>query len=68
MRFYVVTTCRDCTYVDDMGCWDGHPHIIDEDEHPYGTKYFDTWEEADDAGWEYTADCGPWEYTVEEEK
>jgi hypothetical protein len=65
--FTVRIWCRDCTGQDDMGCFEGGSDLLHEMKHPFTLREFATLEEAKDAGWEETKDCGPWEFDVEQD-
>lgn len=65
MSYIVEVYCGDCTGSDDLGCNDGSPWYVYDDD--YATpRVFATYAEAEAAGWKAVSDVGPWRFEVKE--
>lgn len=60
MKYRVRVSCSDCTGEDPLGCFEGGTEVLEES--------FASRAEAQRAGEDYTKDCGPWDFEVEEEE
>lgn len=64
MKYRVCVWCDDCTDSDPLGCGDGNPwHVYDDD---FNIKEFDSKEAAEEAGWSEVRNVAPWRFEVEE--
>lgn len=62
--FRVRLSCRDCTGIDPMGCFDGGTAFVIDTKAPWARLTFATIDEAKEIGWDRVINVGPYEFDV----